>query len=291
MNERNELERIISMLPQRVADSIRQARLSEHREICEIRLRCDRPASLTVDGENIILPLRCTASEIRGALLALCDGSPYAYGEALAHGYIPQKNGVRCGVCPLKGAGGSIDSISSVCIRLPHEYEADESIKKLCMRDERIISTLFYSPPGEGKTTLLRSLMTSLCSGSSAKRAVVVDTRRELCTPHSCAGTLIDILYGYEKGEGIDLAVRTLSPEAIFCDEIGMPDDSEAVLAAANSGVPIIASAHAESLEMLLRRPQMARLYEDRVFLRYVGIRRKGNAYSFNINDTDTGEA
>lgn len=286
MKDNTELERIISLLPQRVAYIINNTcEKSGTLTVSEIRLRTDRPASLTVDGGNITLPLRCTDTEIRGTLLALCEGSPYAYSDAIERGYIPQKNGVRCGVCPIKGAHGTIDSISSLCIRLPWEVDMPSEIKELCIKEGRAVPSLLYSPPGVGKTTVLRFLIRCLCSGGTALRGAVVDSRRELYTRRTSADTLTDYLFGYEKGEGIELAVRTLSPEVVFCDEIGLQSDADSILAAENTGVPLIASAHADTLDSLFRRPQIARLRDNGIFERYIGIRRNGGTYEFDVNE------
>ncbi|MBO7148765.1 MAG: AAA family ATPase [Clostridia bacterium] len=279
-----ELERIISLMPDRAANAIREECNRYNGRVDEIRLRTDRPASLSVDRENIVLDLRCTVSEMRGVLLALCDGSPYAFADAIERGYIPQKNGVRCGVCPAKGSRASIESVSSICIRLPWERSEPDGISELCTDKDRVVSTLLYSPPGVGKTTVLRFLIKRLCSGENAMRGAVIDTRGELFLKSLSYDTLTDYLFGYEKGEGIELAVRTLSPQVVFCDEIGLGADADAILAAENTGVPLIASAHADTLEALLKRPQIARLHEYNVFERYVGIKREKSVYSFEVS-------
>ncbi len=285
MKKNNRLEEILAILPQRIAGVVRNALQGEVSAVNEIRLRLNRPASLSFDNRNVLLPLRVTESELKGVLLALCQGSPYAYADTIEKGYIPQKNGVRCGVCPIKGTKGAIESVSSVALRIPCECEPEIDAKMLCFKDGAIIPTLLYSPPGVGKTTVLRALIKKLCTGNDAVRGAVIDTRRELSTTLTTVDTLTDFLYGYEKGEGIELSVRTLSPQVIFCDEIGSREDADAILASTNTGVPIIASAHANSLESLFSRTQIAKLRDNSVFLRYVGIKRSENEYKFDIAD------
>lgn len=286
MANASELDKILALMPQRIAAVVKRTADSMNGgSINEIRLRIDRPVSLTADEDNIILPIRITESELKGALLALTDGSPYAYSSAIEKGYIPQKNGVRCGVCPVKGAKGSLDHVTSICLRIPFVGKVGADTAELCKKDGRVISTLLYSPPGVGKTTVLRMLIKNLCSGEKALRGAVIDSRGELCTKATSADTLTDFLSGYEKGEGIELAVRSLSPQVVFCDEIGSRDDAEALLGATNTGVPIIASAHADSLDSLFRRVQIAKLRDNSVFLRYIGITRSKNEYKFDITD------
>ena len=91
-----------------------------------------------------------------------------------------------------------------------------------------------------------------------------------------------DIYLGYPKAMAMELAVRTMSPQYLLCDELGA-EEADAILAAQNAGVPLIASAHAPSLEALLRRPALRRLHEAGVFGHYVGIRREGRGFFFDM--------
>ena len=128
---------------------------------------------------------------------------------------------------------------------------------------------LIFSPPGGGKTTALRSLARSL---SRDRRVVIVDEREEIYTDE-LLDREIDVLSGYRRGYGISLATRSLSPDVILTDEISAEDATE-VLLASNSGVPIIATAHAASVAELMRREGMRRLFECGVFGSAVGIYR-----------------
>ena len=101
-------------------------------------------------------------------------------------------------------------------------------------------------------------------------------------------GRLVDVLHGYPRAKGIEIATRTLSPEVIFCDEIGSAEEARAILGAQNSGVPLIATAHAESREALLRRPSIRLLYENHIFRYYIGLRRKPGARAFDFDVFDT---
>ena len=76
--------------------------------------------------------------------------------------------------------------------------------------------------------------------------------------------------------------------KVIFCDEIGSAEEARAILGAQNSGVPLIATAHAESREALLRRPNIRMLYENSIFRYYIGLRRKPGARSFDFDVFDT---
>ena len=117
-----------------------------------------------------------------------------------------------------------------------------------------------------------RDLAVRAASGENPLRVAVVDERGEFRDEAEMQNALIDLLDGYPKGEGIEQATRTLAPELIICDEIGGMRDAQAILEAMNSGVPLAASAHAGSFEELMRRPPIKLLYDNFVFLRYIGI-------------------
>ena len=143
---------------------------------------------------------------------------------------------------------------------------------------------------GSGKTTLLRSLIIALSSGKDPKRVAVIDTRGELGArlPSSLS---IDLLSGYPKGIGIEIAARTLNPEIIVCDEIGADiTEASAIKAAHNCGVPLLASSHAKTAPELLRRTGISVLHEAKIFGAYVGISRgQGKDFRYSITRrTDT---
>ena len=116
--------------------------------------------------------------------------------------------------------------------------------------------------PCSGKTTILRDLARRISLGIDCRimRTSVVDERSELSGTYAGISKndlgLADILNGYSKADGIMQALRTLSPEAIICDEIGASSDMQAIEQGVNAGVSIIATIHAESYHELLSRNQ-----------------------------------
>ncbi|MDE7136900.1 MAG: stage III sporulation protein AA, partial [Ruminococcus sp.] len=79
-------------------------------------------------------------------------------------------------------------------------------------------------------------------------------------------GVLTDVLGGCKRSVGIISAVRTLSPDMIFCDEISETEDSEAILQAFGCGVNFAATVHAENYENLMKRTAIKPLLESGVF-------------------------
>lgn len=58
------------------------------------------------------------------------------------------------------------------------------------------------------------------------------------------------------------MAVRTLSPHLIFCDEIGRESEVAPIVSAMASGVMMAATAHGRSFDDLCRKPAIARLLQ-----------------------------
>ncbi len=243
-------------------------------EINEIRLRLLGASSLTCRGENFSLCYSIDERELGECVTRLCRGSVYAHGETIRRGYIITEGGVRVGVCgSLAADGRALGKITSVNIRVPHVIRGVcERALEICTEGGRIRPMLIYSPPGEGKTTLLRDLAVRL---GKVFRVAIIDTRGEIYLPEMFADTLCDALGGYSRAEGVEIATRTLSPELLICDEIGDADEARQMLSAVNAGVPIIATAHASSVNELMARPNIRLLHDGRVFSGYIGIMRE----------------
>jgi stage III sporulation protein AA len=137
---------------------------------------------------------------------------------------------------------------------------------------------LIYAPPGEGKTTLLRAVTAGMAGadGEPPLRTVVIDTRGELGFETDGQGLCLDILQGYPRARGVEIATRTLSAQLIVCDEIGDMEEAMSLISAHHGGVPLVATAHAGTPDELLRRTGIRLLHEARLFGAYVGIRRDG---------------
>lgn len=264
---------LAACLPARIirrAEELAAAGLFRGGELSEIRLRTDRPASLTAAGQNLMLPDVLTPAELADCVTSLCRGSVYAHDDTIRQGYIRFEGGIRVGICGTR-LGDGVREFTSLCIRVPHAVR-DVSEPILRYFGGRLLSLLIYAPPGVGKTTLLRDLAAKL---ARTRRVVLLDTRGELYLPDMFAGTLCDVLVGYGRAEGMEIAARTMSPEVIVCDELGDAEEARQILSAQHTGVPVIASAHASDVPSLLARPGIRMLHDSRIFDAYAGIRRE----------------
>ena len=138
---------------------------------------------------------------------------------------------------------------------------------------------LIYSAPGGGKTSAIRELAGRI-SREALLRVSVVDERRELAA-EDLSDAPIDVLSGYGKAEGIEIAMRTLSPEVMIIDEIADLSEAEALLSVGRGGVPIIATAHAEDISDALRRRAVRLLYDNGYLDLFIRLKREKNKFSF----------
>ena len=281
-------------------------------QITEIRLRAGTCCALTYDAHGQthrkpLASLSLSEEDLRTVLCRLCAGAVHAYDEGLLRGYFsPQQlGGVRVGAAGrMLCTGGKperLQTVTSLCIRLPHNVRvsgaADRGLLALLRGQPtmesvpvpseeaapQLCSTLFYAPPGCGKTTLLRCIIKTLCSAKTAESpfcAAVLDNGEELCND-GFSDCTVDRFCGYPRGLGMEIATRAFAPQVLICDEIGSDREAEEVLRAQACGVPLIATAHADSMEMLLRRPCFRRLYDHGVFSRYVRLYRTSSGFSF----------
>ena len=216
----------------------------------------------------------------------LSRGSLYAYRDNIINGYIPIGEGIRVGVCGRlsyeNGSAVGVSDVSSFVFRIPTGECAFSSELLSVYRERGLSGLLIYSPPGVGKTTALRSLARGLGSGRCASRVCVIDERCEF-DGEDYFDCEVDILSGYKKRDGIEIAARTMSPGVIMVDEIG-PGEAPALSDVVRCGVPIVATAHARSVEELYSRAEIASLLELGAFGTLVGISYRGGHYAISVD-------
>ncbi len=256
----------------------------------EIRLHEDRVCTVSVGDKNLPLAFIANAVQMRETLQRMCGGSLYAYSQTIRQGYLTMSDGIRVGVCGTAATENAqvigVSAVTGLIVRIPHRVRVDVSpLTERLFHPRTSGGMLIYSPPCVGKTTVLRAIAEAASASPYLRRTVAVDTREELCYSLSGSDLLLDILVGYPREIGIEIAVRSLGAQLVIVDEIGNRADAEAILAAANCGVPIVATAHASTFSELLMRPSVQKMHEARVFSHYVGLSRDANGIRFRIEE------
>ena len=280
------LEQAAQCLPLR----LREAVLRQGAEVEEVHLRAGRPLTVAgSDGREHLVRSRgktllVTGEELRTVLELATRASFHSAQDKLRGGFLPLRGGHRLGVTGTAdvrdGSIWSFRSLSSLCLRLAHPVQAvDNTIKGKIFAEGICHSTLIISPPGGGKTTLLRELL-RVASDEYALRCGVADERGELAAmwhgvPQLDVGQHTDVLDGCPKAQALSILLRTMSPQLLAMDEITAAEDAAALSEAANCAVPLFATAHAATVEELRRRPLYRKLLEERIFEQVIRIFRE----------------
>ncbi len=285
---------VLRTLPERLIAELYAGHLPEHIE--EIRLHAGRCAGVVAGGRNILLRTVLSANEMTATLTRMCGGSLYSHAPTIAEGYLTLDGGVRVGVCGRaaceQGEVIGVYDVSGLCIRIPAHFSVSgREICRILQRQGNTKGVLIYSPPGVGKTTLLRGVACALASGENPMRVVVIDTRGEMPFLQTGAALCLDVLVGYPRRLGVEIACRSLNAQVMICDEIGDYDEALALASVQNCGVPLVASAHASSVQELLCRTGLRLLHDCRMFGAYVGIARAGEGFSYTVTDWESADA
>lgn len=266
-------------LPSRLRKAAMSIQTEEKAVAEEFRLRAGQPMSVLLPAGEIALD----TSVEPGDLETLCDlateFSRYAAAETLREGYLSVRGGFRIGLCGMavikNGVNTNLKDLSSVSIRIAREkIGIAEALSPQLFLDNDFASTLILSPPGGGKTTLLRDLVRLLSEGVKPygpRRISLIDERGEVAVmyrgePQMNVGPRTDVLDACPKALGIPIVLRAMNPQIIAVDEITVQEDLRAVSMAAGCGVRLLATIHASSVEEMRQKPLYAQLLEHRVF-------------------------
>ncbi len=255
------------ILPSRIFNEILSCENMD--KICEIRIRKDKPIIYSISGKYKILERGGQAyiasqDEIDWIILTASEHSIYAQDEPMKQGYICTKDGIRIGICGQgvveKDKLCAVKNISSICIRIGKNIVFSSSKLDKILGD--FGSTLICSPPGMGKTTLLRFLVKKL--SDSGKNVLLLDDREEVSSVgdinENCIGMCTDIALGIPKNIAYKYFLRSMRPDIVASDEIFGDEEIDAIVDCVRCGVKVISTVHCDSVDRLVKDTRYDRL-------------------------------
>ena len=270
-------------------------RVQDFERLNEIRIRSGKPVVLHYDNCEFFLDnnkgvthdRKCAyivkEQDIKQLIDYICNYSRYAFSEQLRNGYLTIEGGHRIGVAGRviveEGRVKDLSNISFINIRIAHQIKgAGKKVIPYILNGEQIYNTLIISPPGCGKTTLLRDIIRILSDGEGIPKGYnvgVIDERSEIgaCykgVPQNDLGCRADVLDGCPKAEGMMMLLRSMSPKVIAVDEIGSGKDAEAIEYIMKSGTNVIATVHGLDMGEIRDKQVFNRLVREGAFKRYI---------------------
>ena len=288
---------VLQVLPKKIIEIIEGK--VDTKKIQEIRIKVNKPVIINTANEELVLDYLVSKEELKYStyqpvkyrkelkyiITKISSYSLYAFEEEMRQGYITFRGGHRIGLagqCVMEnGRVKILRNISSITIRICKEViGASNKIMPYISSFNKVYNTLIVSPPKCGKTTILRDIAKNISNGFSrinlkGKKVAIIDERSEIAAcyngvPQMNVGIRSDVLDNCLKTNGIIMAIRSLSPEVIICDEIGTMHEIEALSMAFNSGVKMILTVHGIDLEDVSRRKSLKELIDENILERII---------------------
>lgn len=303
INERLKLGGILRCLPKPIYNALTRLSIMQLSEITELRLTAMRPLLVYTRGGFFFLTelgqptanhgnaLQVTKENITETFGLMCESSVYAKKEDIKQGFITLEGGHRAGICGSAviqdGLLTTLKDISAINIRIAHQaIGAADGIMDKITGIGGIYNTLIISPPGCGKTTLLRDIARQLGSGygsSPALRVGIADERGEIAAVYkgiaqNNVGVKTVVMDSCPKVQAMLMLLRSMGPEVIITDEIGSVNDVEAINSVLNAGVKVIASIHGFNVNDILNKKHIASLIGKSGFSCIVTLSKKHGA-------------
>lgn len=286
------INNILNNFPIEIRNLIRKE-LENNNCVEEIRIRINLPIILKIGNMQKIINHTVTREEIDEIMQHICENSLYSYQNQIADGYITINGGHRVGIVGSAVVKDdkviNLNYISGLNFRISRQViDCSNCIieELLDRQNDNIYTTLIVSPPGMGKTTILRDIVRKISNGMENFNGInvtVIDERGEIgaCYKGICQNDLgirTDILNDMPKSIGMKMAIRSMSPKVIIADEIGKKEDSDSIKYAVCSGVKGIFTAHGANINDLMTNPAIKDLLESKIFERIIVIKNRNES-------------
>lgn len=250
----------------------------------EIRIRKNGPVIFVYSDTEKISDKIFYREDIENFMEKITSSSLYVYTEDVKNGYITVLGGHRIGLCGTAVYDdeklSAIKEITGLNIRIARELKGiGEGVFSKITANSNVENTLIISPPGMGKTTLLRDLTRLISNNCEKSKVSLIDERNEISASfmgnaQNDVGIRTDVFCGYGKYDGVMRAMRSMSPTVVVLDEIGGERDTEAILKCSYSGINVLATVHGNSLEDAKER--LKELFLKNIFAYAVVLGKKG---------------
>lgn len=292
---------ILKFFPRGIANEIDKKISIIEELVQEIRIRVGNKIIIkTNKKDDIIINYFVTQEEILEIMQIICNNSIYSYQNEIANGYITIKGGHRVGVTGdvvlENNKVINIKYISSLNFRIARQIlDCSNNILKyvINLEENTVFHTLIVSPPGAGKTTILKDLVRKISDGIpeigfKGIDVSLIDERGEISAmyngvPQNKIGIRTDVLENVSKPIGIKMAVRSMAPKVIVADEIGNYNDIEAINYAVCSGVKGIFTAHSLSYETMMLNKELNKLINMKIIERIIFLDSKTKGKIKNV--------
>lgn len=262
---------IISVLPINIREILLSLDKQTLSKVTELRIRKDKPIIIYILSKpyfissfgkliNHYIPtsIEISSEDFENLTDVLCNNSYHTKMNTMINGYITTKNGSRIGISSTAVKNDnrivSVKDITSLNIRIAKDVANCSRQILNMLYVGNVPSIIVAGATASGKTSFLRDAAKLLSSGFSGeyKKISIIDERCEISSGFD-VGLNTDVLYGFEKAKGIEIAVRTLSPDIIICDEIGNEEELDSIKFGFSSGVSFMVSVHAKTQNNLLK--------------------------------------
>lgn len=275
------LSNILNFFPEAIRTEVFEEFQKNEDCVQEIRVRVGKPIILKLKSSDILLKHIVNQKECLQILEKLCESSIYAYKNQMCEGFLTIKGGHRIGITGTVVIENekiiNMKYITSLNFRIAREVLncSDRFLKDVIdIENDTIFNTLIVSPPGKGKTTLLRDLIRKISDGIpeinfTGKICGVVDERSEIAASYkgiaqNDIGIRTDVIVNVPKHIGITMLIRSMGPQIIACDEIGGIRDIEAIKIAMLSGVKGIFTMHGKDMADIQRNKKINELVDNK---------------------------